>query len=212
MIFNFFKRNRATHAQRKISTCQTHDFNLNSKLQHAQRLISTSPKHDRQSISSDKQVSDRLNMGVFAVRGQGGSMVVRPAHTHKHHKEPHTSRISCGKSENGNVSVGIRGGKRPLDEGPLCFGSGEVSGIIGPPPFKRPADPSPKAHVDNKLRKQLIVKPVSTTFSATYVRQWACVAKFAPTHSRVNPTSWAGVLSVVFQRLKPLHHQMIKMF
>ena len=81
-----------------------------------------------------------------------------------------------------------------------------------PPPLKRPAGLSPKAHVDNKLRKQLVVKIVSTTFSATYVRQWACVAKSGPTNFRVNPTSWAGVLSVVFQRLKPLHRQMIKMF
>ena len=96
-------------------------------------------------------------MGVFAVRGQGGSMVARPAPTHKHHKEPHTSRIIRGKFESGNGSVGIRGGNRPLDKGPLCSGSGEVSGIIAPPPVKRLADPSSQTNVDSKLRKQLIV-------------------------------------------------------
>ena len=67
------------HAQRKISTCHAHDFNLNSNPQHAQRLISTSPKHDDKSNSDDKDVSIQTKMGIVAVCGQGGGMVVSPA-------------------------------------------------------------------------------------------------------------------------------------
>ena len=122
-----------THAQRKISNCQTHDFNLNSKPQHAQRLISTSPKHDDKNISGDKHVSVQTEMGVSAVCGQGGGMVVSPAPTQKHHREPHTSRNVRSKFESGNDSEGVRGSNRPLDKGPLCSVSVEVSGIIGPP-------------------------------------------------------------------------------
>ena len=150
-------------------------------------------------------------MGVFAVQEQGesnGGTVSPPV---EHHKEPHTTSAKSVFLES-KSSVNIRKGKRPLDDGPLCSGSGEVSGIIGPPPVKRPADPSPKAHVNDKPRKQFIVKIVSTTFIATYIRQWACVAKYGTTSFKVNPKSWQGVLSVVFQRIKPLHRQMIDAF
>ena len=139
-------------------------------------------------------------------------MVVSPAPTHKHHKETHSFRNVHCKMDSGINRERRNVSKRPLAKGPLCSGSAEAPGIICPPPTKRPAGPSPTVNVDSKLRKQIIVKTVGTTFTATYTCQWACVAKFAPTSFRVNPTSWAGVLSVVFQRLKPLHRQMIKMF
>ena len=151
-------------------------------------------------------------MGVSAVCGQGGGMVVSPAPTQKQHNVAHCSSNARCKFESGIGSERINGSNRLLDKGPLCSGPGEASGRIGPPPCKRPAGPSPTVSVDSKFRKQNIVKTVSTTFSATYIRQWACVTKIAPSSYRVNPASWAGVFSVVFQRLKPIHCQMFQLF
>ena len=88
------------------------------------------------SISDDTHVSVQTKMGVSAVCGQGGGMVVSPAPTQKHHREPHYFRNVRCKFESGNGSERINGSNRLLDKGPLCSGPGDASGIIGPHPVR----------------------------------------------------------------------------
>ncbi len=147
------------------------DFKINFKRSIVQRASSLSAKRERKSGYHEEPVEDFLKMQVFALEGQGesnGETVSPPA---DHSKELHTVISKCELESKG---------KRPWDDGPLGSGSGEASGIIGPPHEKRAADQIPTTHAKGKERAQFIVKTVSTTFSTLCVRQWPCVGKFKP--------------------------------